>query len=55
MTVTSTRRLNIKTFALQDQNLVGVISGVERTVEPGDSLPMGRRRIAGKPCPTGAG
>ncbi|MGB4730782.1 MAG: zinc ribbon domain-containing protein, partial [Candidatus Methanoculleus thermohydrogenotrophicum] len=47
--------INIKTFALQDQNLVGVISGVERTVEPGDSLPMGRRRIAGKPCPTGAG
>ncbi len=47
--------INIKTSALQDQNLVGVISGVERTVEPGDSLPMGRRMIAGKPRPTGAG
>ncbi len=34
--------INIKKFALQDQNLVGV-SGVERTVEPVDSLPMGRR------------
>ncbi|NLM81949.1 MAG: hypothetical protein GX191_04870, partial [Candidatus Methanoculleus thermohydrogenotrophicum] len=34
--------INIKTFALQDQNLVGV-AGVERTVEPVDSLPRGRR------------
>ncbi|HOI57410.1 MAG: RNA-guided endonuclease TnpB family protein [Methanoculleus sp.] len=34
--------INIKKFALQDQNLVGV-AGVERTVEPVDSLPMGRR------------
>jgi putative transposase len=34
--------INIKKFALQDQNLVGV-SGVERTVEPVDSLPLGRR------------
>ena len=34
--------INIKKFALQDQNLVGV-SGVERTVEPVDSLPIGRR------------
>ena len=34
--------INIKTSTLQDQNLVGV-SGVERTVEPVDSLPMGRR------------
>ena len=34
--------INIKKFALQDQNLVGV-SGVERTVELVDSLPMGRR------------
>ncbi len=33
--------INIKKFALQDQNLVGV-SGVERTVEPVDSLPLGR-------------
>ena len=46
--------INIKTFALQDQNLVGV-AGVERTVEPVDSLPRGRRMIAGKPRPTGAG
>lgn len=34
--------INIKKFALQDQNLVGV-SGAERTVEPVDSLPSGRR------------
>jgi putative transposase len=34
--------INIKKFALQDQNLVGV-SGVERTVGPVDSLPLGRR------------
>ena len=34
--------INIKKFALQDQNLVGV-SGAERTVEPVDSLPRGRR------------
>ncbi|MFY9132123.1 MAG: IS200/IS605 family element RNA-guided endonuclease TnpB [Candidatus Methanoculleus thermohydrogenotrophicum] len=34
--------INIKKFALQDQNLVGV-SGVERTVELVDSLPIGRR------------
>ena len=34
--------INIKKFALQDQNLVGV-SGVERTVEPVDPLPLGRR------------
>lgn len=34
--------INIKKFALQKQNLVGV-SGVERTVEPVDSLPIGRR------------
>jgi len=33
--------INIKKFALQDQNLVGV-AGVERTVEPVDSLPIGR-------------
>ena len=33
--------INIKKFALQEQNLVGV-SGAERTVEPVDSLPMGR-------------
>ncbi|HQD24880.1 MAG TPA: IS200/IS605 family element RNA-guided endonuclease TnpB [Methanoculleus sp.] len=33
--------INIKKFALQDQNLVGV-SGAERTVEPVDSLPLGR-------------
>ncbi len=33
--------INIKKFALQKQNLVGVL-GVERTVEPVDSLPMGR-------------
>ncbi|MGB3949491.1 MAG: zinc ribbon domain-containing protein, partial [Candidatus Methanoculleus thermohydrogenotrophicum] len=46
--------INIKTFALQDQNLVGV-AGVERTVEPVDSLPMGRRMIAGKPRPRARG
>jgi transposase len=40
--------INIKTFALQEQNLVGV-AGAERTVEPVDSLPVGRRMIAGKP------
>jgi putative transposase len=34
--------INIKKFALQEQNLVGV-SGAERTVEPVDSLPLGRR------------
>ncbi|MFA7199430.1 MAG: IS200/IS605 family element RNA-guided endonuclease TnpB [Methanoculleus sp.] len=34
--------INIKKFALQDQNRVGV-SGVERTVEPVDPLPLGRR------------
>jgi len=34
--------INIKKFALQEQNLVG-IAGAERTVEPVDSLPMGRR------------
>ncbi|MCK9308607.1 MAG: IS200/IS605 family element RNA-guided endonuclease TnpB [Methanoculleus sp.] len=34
--------INIKKFALQDQNLVGV-SGMERTVEPVDPLPLGRR------------
>lgn len=33
--------INIKKFALQEQNLVGV-SGVERAEEPVDSLPMGR-------------
>jgi len=33
--------INIKKFALQDQNLVGV-SGVERAEGPVDSLPMGR-------------
>jgi putative transposase len=46
--------INIKTFALQGQNLVGV-AGVERTVEPGDSLPRGRRMIAGKPRPRARG
>ena len=34
--------INIKKFALQEQNLVGV-SGAGRTVEPVDSLPVGRR------------
>ena len=34
--------INIKKFALQEQNLVG-IAGAERTVGPVDSLPMGRR------------
>ncbi|WP_305066690.1 RNA-guided endonuclease TnpB family protein, partial [Methanoculleus sp.] len=33
--------INIKKFALQEQNLVGV-AGAERAVEPVDSLPMGR-------------
>ena len=33
--------INIKKFALQDQNLVGV-SGAERAAEPVDSLPLGR-------------
>jgi len=33
--------INIKKFALQEQNLVGV-SGVERAAEPVDSLPLGR-------------
>ena len=40
--------INIKKFALQEQNLVGV-SGAERAAEPVDSLPVGRRMIAGKP------
>jgi putative transposase len=34
--------INIKKFALQDQNLVGV-SGAKRAIEPVDSLPIGRR------------
>ncbi|MGI6022779.1 MAG: RNA-guided endonuclease TnpB family protein [Methanoculleus sp.] len=34
--------INIKKFALQDQNLVGV-AGAERAIEPVDSLPVGRR------------
>jgi putative transposase len=33
--------INIKKFALQDQNLVGV-SGAKRAIEPVDSLPLGR-------------
>ena len=33
--------INIKKFALQDQNLVGV-TGAERAIEPVDSLPLGR-------------
>jgi|GEM_PF-1604948 transposase len=46
--------INIKKFALQDQNLVGV-AGAERAIEPVDSLPVGRRMIAGKPRPQARG
>ncbi|MFW5638533.1 MAG: RNA-guided endonuclease TnpB family protein [Methanoculleus sp.] len=42
--------INIKKFALQDQDLVGV-SGAERAIEPVDSPSVGRRMIAGKPRP----
>ena len=44
--------INIKKFALQDQNLVGV-AGVERAVEPVDSLPMGRGMKQEAPCGSG--
>ena len=46
--------INIKKFALQDQNLVGV-SGAKRAEGPVDSLPMGRGMIAGKPRPQARG
>ncbi|MGI6023279.1 MAG: RNA-guided endonuclease TnpB family protein, partial [Methanoculleus sp.] len=42
--------INIKKFALQDQDLVGV-SGAKCAEGPVDSLPLGRRMIAGKPRP----
>ncbi|NQS74607.1 MAG: IS200/IS605 family element transposase accessory protein TnpB [Methanoculleus sp.] len=46
--------INIKKFALQDQNLVGV-SGAKRAEGPVDSLPMGRGMITGKPRPQARG
>ncbi|MEG3056019.1 MAG: hypothetical protein RQM90_08040 [Methanoculleus sp.] len=46
--------INIKKFALQDQSLAGVIWR-ERAIEPVDSLPLGRRMIAGKPRPRARG
>ncbi|MFY9195855.1 MAG: zinc ribbon domain-containing protein, partial [Methanoculleus sp.] len=46
--------INIKKFALQDQNLVGV-SGAKRAEGPVDLLPLGRRMIAGKLRPRARG